>query len=293
MRQETRMHLAMIVSALFWAGAFIAGKIGVREFSPYELTFFRFLFATILIFIILYHKEKGNWQLERSLWPLTILLGLIGMFGYHVLFFTALKYTTAVNSSIIGATNPLITTILAAFFLGEYLSLKRMGAILLALLGVVLTVTNGDLSVLWNFTFNIGDIIMLGAVICWAIYSILSRRAKGRVSSLKLMTYVFMVCLIAMFPFVIYEKVWTKLLTISWQGWVSVIYMAVFPSVLGYLVQMASIRQIGASRTAVYVNLVPVFSMILSYFILHEPIGWFKFFTAGMIISGVYLSSKS
>lgn len=292
MEQKAKIQLSMLVAVVFWAGAFIAGKIGVEDFSPYGLTFFRFFFATIGIFALLFHREGANWRLERSVWPLTIVLGIIGMFGYHVLFFTALQYTTAVNSSMIGATNPLITTILAALFLGEFLNWKRIGAILLALSGVVLTVTNGDLDVLLHFRFNSGDLIMLAAVLCWAVYSVISKRVMGRTTPLKLTAHVFLVCVVMMIPFMIWEKIWLQLPEVSFQGWASVIYMAIFPSVLGYLIQMTSIQQIGASRTAIFINLVPVVSMVLSYFILHETIGWFKVLTAAMIISGVYLSSR-
>ena len=292
MKQDMKIQLAMLVAVVFWAGAFIAGKIGVSELSAYGLTFFRFFFATILIFVILWKKEGKNWRLEREMWPLTILLGIVGMFGYHVLFFTALKYTTAVNSSMIGATNPLLTTILAAIFLGEILTWKRVLAILLALSGVVLTVTNGKLEALLKMSFNIGDLVMLLAVICWATYSVISKRAMGRVTPLKLTAHVFLVCVVMMIPFMIWEKIWLQIPHISWQGWTASIYMAIFPSVLGYLIQMTSIMRIGASRTAIFINLVPVVSMVLSYFILHETIGWFKVLTAGMIISGVYLSSR-
>lgn len=290
--QKGKIQLAMLVAVVFWAGAFIAGKVGVQEFSPYGLTFFRFFFATILIFALLFHREGANWRLERSVWPWAIILGIIGMFGYHVLFFTALQYTSAVNSSMIGATNPLITTILAAIFLKEYLNWKRIGAIVLALSGVLLTVTNGDLNVLFHFDFNVGDMVMLVAVACWAAYSVMSKQVMGRTTPLKLIAHVFLVCVIVMIPFMIREKVWLQLPEISLQGWASVLYMAIFPSVLGYLIQMTSIQQIGASRTAIFINLVPVVSMILSYFLLHEPIGWFKVMTAGMIISGVYLSTR-
>lgn len=292
MEKTTKIQISMLIAVVFWAGAFIAGKIGVREFSAYGLTFFRFLFATIVIFGLLWKTEGANWRLERSLWPKTILLGIIGMFGYHVLFFTALKYTSAVNSSMIGATNPLITTILAAIFLGELLTPRRLGAIVLALTGVVLTVTNGNIRVLMDLSFNIGDMIMLVAVVCWAVYSVISKSVMGKTTPLKLTAHVFLVCLVILVPFMIWERVWTQVGAISWQGWTSVLYMALFPSVLGYLIQMTSIQQIGASRTAVFINLVPVVSMVLSYFILHEPIGWFKVMTAAMIIAGVYLSSR-
>lgn len=292
MKSETQMHLLMVLAALFWSGAFIAGKIGVKEFSPYGLTFFRFFFATILIFGLLWSTEGNNWQLSRQLWPLTIVLGVVGMFGYHILFFTALKYTTATNSAIIGAANPLLTSILASIFLKETLGWQRWSAIILAFFGVFLTITNEKLSLIQNFTFNYGDLLMLIAVLSWAIYSVICKRVRDRVSPLKLMAHVFLVCTVMMIPFMIREKIWMQLPTISWSGWISVLYMAIFPSVLGYLIQMISIQQIGASRTAMYINLVPVFSIILSFFLLQETISWLKILATGMIIGGVYISSK-
>jgi len=236
--------------------------------------------------------EKKEWRLKGKDWGPIILLGLIGMFGYHVLFFSALQYTSAVNSSMIGATNPLITSILAAFFLNESFGVKRLGAVLIALAGVVLTITNGNFTVLADFSFNKGDILMLLAVLCWAVYSVISRKVMHRYSPLILTSYSFLVCLILLFPFVLLERPLVYLPEVTWKGWSAVLYMSIFASVIGYLVQQMSIKAIGASKTAAFINLVPVFSIILSALILHEKITMFKLFSAAIIISGVYLNSK-
>jgi len=281
----------MIMSTVFWAGAFIAGKIGVQEIPPFSLAFFRFLFATGIIFSIMVRYEK-NWKLKKKDWIPVILLGIIGMFGYHALFFTALKYTTAINSSMIAATNPLITSILAALFLKEVLGWKRLCAIGIAFFGVTLTLTNGELSTLKNLQFNHGDVIMLAAVLCWAVYSIISKKIMSKYSPLILTSYSFLICLILLIPFVIMENPVEYFSGITWKGWSSVLYMAVFPSVIGYLVQQMSIKEIGASRTAAFINLVPVFSIILSGLILGEQITVFKLLSAAIIISGVYLNTR-
>ncbi len=287
-----KTYLLMVMSTIFWAGAFIAGKIGIREFPPFSLAFFRFFFAAIIIFGIMIRYEKKDWRLRGKDWGPVILLGFIGMFGYHVLFFSALQYTSAVNSSMIGATNPLITSILAAFFLNENFGIKRLGVVLIAFSGVVLTLTNGDSSVLKNFAFNKGDLLMLVAVLCWAVYSIISRKVMYRYSPLILTSYSFLVCLILLFPFVLWEKPLIYLPQVSWKGWSAVLYMSIFASVIGYLVQQMSIKEIGASKTAAFINLVPVFSIILSAVILHEKVTIFKLLSAAIIISGVYLNSR-
>lgn len=292
MKSEKKIYLLMILCTLFWAGAFIAGKIGVQEFPPFSLAFFRFLVATVIIFPIMVKYEEKDWRLKKSDLPNIIALGMIGMFGYHALFFTALKYTTAINSSMIGATNPMITSILASVLIGEKLGLKRLGAILLAFSGVVLTISNGQMEVIRNISFNIGDIIMLIAVVCWAIYSVMSKKVMPRYSPLIITAYSFLICLVALIPFALMEKPMTYLPYVTWKGWISVVYMAVFASVVGYLVQQISIKEIGPSKTMSFINLVPVFSIMLSALILKENVTMIKLISAAIIICGVFLNSK-
>jgi drug/metabolite transporter (DMT)-like permease len=282
----------MVMTAFFWSGAFIAGKFGVQEFSPAALTFFRFLIASVIIFVIMIKYEKKDWHLKKEDWKVILFLGIVGMTGYHILFFGALKYTTSTNASIIGALNPIITSFLAASFASERLSSKRFFAILIALLGVILTITDWKLSVLMQMAFNKGDILMLCAVFCWASYSVVSKKVMGRYSPLILSAYSFIVCTIFLIPFVIWEEIQTGFLSsTSWTGWTSIIYMAIFPTVIGYLIQQISFKYIGASRTNIFINLVPVFSIILATLILHEEFSGLKVISAGIIISGVFLNS--
>lgn len=292
MEKNRLIYLLMVITAFFWSGAFIAGKYGVQEFSPASLTFFRFLIASIIIFVIMVKYEKKDWRLKKEDWKVILYLGTVGMIGYHILFFGALKYTTSTNASIIAALNPIITSVLAASFAGEKLSGKRIIAILIALMGVILTITNWDLNVLRQMAFNKGDLLMLGAVICWASYSVVSKKVMSSYSPLILSTYSFIVCTVCLIPFVIWEEITTGFLSsTTWTGWASIIYMAIFPTLIGYLIQQISFKYIGASRTNIFINLVPVFSIILATLILHEKFSGLKLISAGIIISGVYLNS--
>ncbi|SCY69353.1 DMT family transporter [Alkaliphilus peptidifermentans] len=287
-----KIILLMLLSSIFWAGAFIGGKLAVEEFPPFSLTFLRFLFASIIIFFVMVKYEKKDWHLKREDYPVMIFLGLVGMVGYHILFFIALKHTTAINASMIAAINPLLTTILAAIFLGEGLGFARMGAIIIALMGVIITITRGDFSIIKNLNFNIGDMLMIVAVSCWAVYSIVSRRVMSKYSPLILTCYSFILCTIFTLPFALLERPSQFLSQTTILGWSSVLYMAIFPSTIGYLVQQTSIKEIGPSRTAIFINLVPVFSMVLSVIILKERITFLTLIGGIMILSGVYLTTK-
>ncbi len=291
-RHNKMIYVLMTITSLFWAGAFIAGKLGVTELTPVVLTFFRFLFASIIMIIIMIKYEKKKWTIKKEDWFSVLLLGIVGMAGYQILFFTALKYTQAGNASILAATNPLISAVLAAVFVNERLEIKRIGVLLLALIGVILTISSWDVNVLLNFSFNKGDILMLMAVSCWAIYSVIVKRIMPKYSPIILTTYSFIVCTIALVPFIIKEFVQVNVINISVNGWISILYMAIFPTVIGFLIQQMSIKEIGVSKTAIFLNLVPVFSIILSALILHEKQGYLRLVSGSIIILAVYLNSR-
>ncbi|HEY8911108.1 MAG TPA: DMT family transporter [Desulfosporosinus sp.] len=291
---DKQIRLLMVLTTIFWSGAFITGKIAVGQFPPFALTFFRFLFALPFIFTIFYLRERGNLLPRGRQWPPLIILGLVGTFCYHALFFTSLKYTTAINSSLIGAINPMVTTLLAAMFFSEQLTPWRVFGIILSFSGVFLFITNGDLQLISQFQFNKGDLFMLIAVCCFAVYSLLSRRymKEYRLSPLMVTAYTFLICVVISVPFVLWEKPTTYLFSATASGWLSILYMSVFASVIGYLIQMVAIQRIGAPRTAIFINLVPIFTIIQSVTILGESITLFKLVGAAIVITGVYLATR-
>ncbi|SKA97042.1 Permease of the drug/metabolite transporter (DMT) superfamily [Caloramator quimbayensis] len=288
-----KIYLLMIMSTIFWAGAFIAGKLSAPYIPAFTLTFLRFSLASLILYFVVKKKEPTQFKLSKKDIPVFTFTGIVGMFGYHVFFFNALKYTTAINSSIIAATNPLVTAILCIVFLKDKINSKRVFGIILSFVGVFLTITNANMSILINLSFNKGDILMLIAVLMWASYSVYSKKVMQYYSPLILTYYSFLFCSIFLIPFVIYEAPWRLIGTIPYYSYIASIYMSIFPSVIGYLVQQMSIKQIGPSKTAIFVNLVPIFSIILSTLILRETISPVKFLTALLIVTGVYICQKN
>lgn len=282
----------MVIATLFFSGAFIAGKFSIAEFPVYSLTFFRFLIAAVVLFLIMW-KRGENFALKKTDVPRIIILSLLGMVGYHVFFFTALKYTSSVNTSLIAATNPIMTTIMASLFLKEKFPKKAIGGILISFLGVAMIVTNGSIDVIKNMNFNIGDISMLVAVLSFSLYFIVLKGIVGRIAPIILTFYVFLFCVILLIPMVIYENPMSFLPNTTWMGWSSLIYMSIFASVIAYLIQQVSVKRIGPAKTSLYVNLVPLFSMIMAYFILGEVITLPKVLAGIMIISGVIITLRS
>lgn len=276
--------LAMTFAALCWAGAFIAGKIGVRSASPLALTYFRFMLGLALLYGYARFR-RIDLRIRRRDWLAMLPLGLVGMVAYHLLFFLALRHTTAIRTSMIAATNPLMTAVLAALFLGERLNRVKVLCISAALLGVLLTITQWDLPRLLRGGVASGDLIMLAAVLCWAGYGVLVRAQVGRFDPVVTTFYAFLICVLALTPFQALE-VARGACHITAQGWLAIVYMGAFPTFGGYLIQQQAIKHLGLTRTALFVNLVPVFTMILAVALLHE-----RFFALNAVSAAIIIAS--
>jgi drug/metabolite transporter (DMT)-like permease len=288
MKSSKKIYLLMVFAALCWSGAFIAGKLAVPYIPPFTLTFLRFFVATVILHIIRKWFNAGEiYNLQVKDLPVFLFTGIIGMVVYHVFFFSALKYTTAINSSIIAAMNPIFTVIIAFLFLKQKITKRMLFGIIISFTGVVLTITSGNLDLIFHLSFNNGDVLMLIAVCSWAAYSVFSKSKGGHIPAMALTYYSFLVCTIACIPLVMWDKPWQWLGDVPFSAFGAVIYMSVFASVMGYLIQQISIREIGPSRTSIFVNLVPVFSIMLSIMILGETLELIKIFTATIIIIGV------
>ena len=289
-----RVYTLLVLAALFWSGAFVTGKYAIGEFPPFALTFFRFFFALPFIFLILYCRQPTNWLPRSGEWRPFICLGIVGTFLYHGFFFSCLQFTTAINASLIGAINPIVTALLAVIFLGDTISLSRAVGFILSFAGVFLVITHGDWAIIAALSFNKGDLLMFMAVLSWAAYSLLSRQAMAKygLSPLKVTAYTFLVCSIVSLPFALWENPQAYLMKATAAGWGSILYMTVFSSVLGYLFHLIAVQEIGAARSAVFVNLVPLFTIGLAWYFLNEPVTPFKLVSAAMIICGVYLAVR-
>ena len=284
-------YILMVLTTSFWGGSFVAGKIALREFPPMTLTFFRFLIATAVILPYMWSRDSVRVPDKRDV-PLLFALGFLGVSGYFSFQFTSLMYTSAANSSTINALNPLTSSVIAIFLTEERLSVKKLGLIFLALTGVLLTVTGGDKYVLLNLSFNKGDLIMVLAMISFSIYGVYSKKATGKYSPLLVTAYVFLFGLIQITPLMLMENVLGSVFSYSLEAWVAIFFMALFSSVLGYLIQQVTISKIGVNKTSLFINLVPLFVLVFSYLILGDPVTYINLVSAGIIITAVVLNTR-
>lgn len=259
MRTST-VYLLVTLSTLFWGANFVlAGPVMLDE-PPLWAAALRFLIGTVIMFSL------ANWRREPLLatarrhgW-IFALLGSVGIAAFNLLFFFAMQRTSATNGALIMATNPLLTTLLAAVILGERTSARQLAALPLALLGVIVVITSGHLHQLRSLHVASGDLLMLGADLAWAFYNVLGRRFMPAGSAL---TNTSLMMLAGAIVLVVVASLSGEVPVLpGLEAGSALLTMAIGGTVLAYLFWTTGIAHLGAGRTALFLNLVPVFAML-------------------------------
>jgi drug/metabolite transporter (DMT)-like permease len=281
------------VTGLTFAGSFIAGKYTSVEIRPLSTTLLRYIIASLTLATFIFKYGQASLEIKiPDIWKL-VLLGLFGVVGYHFFFFSSLIYTKAANSAIINAMNPLVTGTMAAIFLKERLPGRGYLGVVLAFIGVIILLTRGDIEILRQLQFNIGELLMLLGVLCWVIYMLMIRKMINRYSGFTLTFYAAISGVILLIPLVFLEDFSLKILAMSWPSLVSILYMGIIASGIGYYLFNLSIGEIGPTRTASSVySLLPIFVAILGLIFFGESVTPVMILSTILIIVGLNLALK-
>lgn len=291
--KQTTAYGIMILVSFFWAGSFVAGKFSGPEVPAFSSSFLRLGIASMILYPFARKKAGGTFNVAKGDWKILIALGLIGMFGYQALFFISVNYNTVIATSTINSMNPIFVTSLLAIVLQKRMKWRIILALAISFFGVVMAITDGEMSLLLSALMNIGNVFMILAILCWSVYGVISQLSgiNNRMEPIVVTWYAFTIAVIALFPLFLAERPWIYIPDMTWQGWGAILYMAIFPSFIGYSLQQESIKAIGAQKTAIYINFVPVFSMLLSIWLLNDHFTISKVIAIVAVIIGVVMNN--
>lgn len=286
-------YILLVLAPLIWGGNAIAGKIAVGEIAPMMLVLLRWAVALLVLFPFCLPKVKQEWTTIRANWLTLFSLGVFGLAGFNMFNYAALHYTTALNTSLMQATIPMMILLINSVLFRQRLVGLQVLGILSALSGVVLIVTAGELSRLIQLSFNQGDLLMLLACLMYAGYS-LGLKYKPELSWASFIFVLATSALIGVLPFAIYEIMATKepVFTFSIKSIALVIYVAVFASIIAQVAYAKGVAVIGAGRAGFAINLVPVFGAFLAVIFLGESFQWFHFVGLILVLGGIALSER-
>ncbi len=295
--QRTRVTvLKLVATTFFWGGTFVAGKWAVREASPFLVAFLRFSIATVVLLAVARWKRARDGTSAAAAvprgaaqWARLVSLGLTGVFLYNYAFLKGLSLSTATNGSLIVALNPLLTAVLSAWWLKERVRPIQLFGLLLALAGVGVVVTNGSFAVIRALSFNRGDLLLLGAPLAWAIYTILGKKVLASLPPLTATTYASLFGTLLLLPAAALEgPIVGGASGLNLSGWLAVLQLALLGTVVGFVWWYQGVAELGAARAAVFVNLVPLFGVLLAALILSEPVRPAKVVGGILVVCGVY-----
>ena len=274
-----------------WGSGFIAGKIAVESFEPATISFLRFLGASLLLFPIMWVVEKNRPKPTKKDWLLFMILGLTGIAIYNICFFFASKYAPVIKSSLFIASNPMLIMLLSGLMLKEVITKRNIIGLVLAFFGVIIIITEGDLLMLVRFQFEPVDFILLGAVITWALYSVIGRVVLRKYSSIVSTTYAVGFGTLFLLPFSLLEQPWNDLASSSLSAWLAIAHMSVFVTVIGFILYYYGIQQIGAAKASIFINVMPVSAVIMATIFLGEALTGVIIIGAIFVLSGVYVGT--
>ena len=282
----------MVLMALFWAGAFVVGKLSISSVPPEIVAFLRFLIAGLVLLGLLAVRERQSLRLAKKDWLLVAGLGVSGIAAYNLLFFWGLRYGQASDGAMIIPTlNPLLTLFAAPLVLGEKLTSRKLLGAAISLCGQTLIFWGLLSTALQDPDRLRGDLFFVASAVMWSTYTILGRIAARRFTFLVFTIWGSVSGMIMLLFFAL----WTVRGSSGYTPffWVNALYLGLGATVAGFLLWSRGIHRLGASRAAVFINLVPVFTVALAALFLGERPGWVQ--TLGMVIvmAGVYVVSTT
>jgi drug/metabolite transporter (DMT)-like permease len=292
MNKNLIIAVILILVSFVWAGSFIVVDITTKEMDPIDLGFLRFLVATPLMILIALLRKKPL-LLPKNELPWLVVLGLTGVTLLYLFQFLGIHFTNAPTASVLINTNVIFIAILSGLFLHETLTRKRVAGIVLSFIGVIVIMFS-DISkqaLTFDNLFFIGGILMLLSAFCWALYSFVGKRLLKTYDEFVITTYAFGFGTLFYIPFVVLH-LGPVLQQTSLNGWLAVLYLALTCSLFGYLGWYYALKHIDASKAAVFLNFIPLFTILMSFF-LGTSLTWFFLLGAALIIYGVYLTQRT
>lgn len=287
-------YFKLIATMFMWGGTWIAGRVVAQELTaPLAVPAFRFLLAgLVLAGVALASEGRIPRPQTGSEWGIVTGLAVTGIFIYALCFFYGLKYITAGRGALVVALNPVLVA-LAAWFLGqERMTPRKLAGVSVAMAGCLTVVGNGDPLALLQGAVGTGEWLILGCALCWTAYTFIGRRATKTLSPLAATLWASLLGALLLGVTALLQG-GNELAEWSWRVWTSVLFLAIGGTALAFTWFADGVKQLGAARASIFVNLVPVFAVLQAAVLLNEHLGLAVLAGGLLVIAGVWLTSYS
>ena len=291
--QNTKAYFMLVCATLFWAGNFMVGKFAFfSNVPPMSLVFVRWSLVWLLLLPFTYKEIIKYKEVIFKNLPLLLFLALTSVGLFNSFTYLSLVYTQVINASLFNTAIPAIIILLCFIFKIEKTNKYQILGLIISVLGILSIITKLNLEILLSLSFNKGDLIMIGGVISWGLYSSFLKKKKF---TLPLLSLVHVLCtfgLIFIFPQFMFEFSQGQRINFNIELIYILIFLALFPSIGSYYCWAGAVSIIGANRAGIFLSLIPLFSTIMAIFFYNEQFKFFHLIGAILIIIGLFLSNK-
>ncbi|WP_390217301.1 DMT family transporter [Halobacillus seohaensis] len=282
----------MILVVFMYAGNILIGK-AINELPPLTITFFRLLIAFIVLFPIGYRSAWKNRSVFLQYKKPVLVLALSGIALFNIFIYGSLQFTTSSNVAILESAIPAVTVIFSVFILQEKLKKLQWAGVVLSLIGALWVIMDGKLFSLTSLEWNIGDFIMIGAILSWSIYSIFVKLHMFRFPPYAAVLVMTGVGLLVLFPAAIIEWWVVGVPSLGNVNYlIALLYLGIFPSFIALIFYNRAVNLLSASKASIFLNFLPVVTMIGASIWLGEQITWMHIIGAIIVIVGVLLTTQ-
>ncbi|WDR35819.1 DMT family transporter [Pseudomonas serboccidentalis] len=289
------VYLTLAAVTMIWGGTFVAGRFLAGSLSPMFAASLRFLLASAALLGFLWIARIPLARPTPRQWLQLTLLGFFGIFFYNLCFFYGLHYINASRASLIVALNPAVIGLGSWLLFKERLGRVKVVGIVLCIIGATLVIVSRNPQLL-AATPNawIGDLLILGCVLGWGVYSLCSRGLNQSLGPLQTVTFSVLIGTVMLWLLAVLrgEVSAAALINLGTPQWLSLIYLGVLGSALAYIGYYDGIRKIGATRSGVFIALNPLTAVLLGALLLGEQLTLTLCLGGGLVLAGIYLCNK-
>ena len=287
------IYLKLLLTAIFWGGTFIAGRILAAEVGPYSAAFLRFAVATFCLVVFTWKIENRFPRVGGSQVAAVILLAMTGVFFYNVCFFTGLQFVEAGRAAVIIACNPVFIALFSALLFKEKLRPPAIAGIFLSVAGALTVISRGRPDQLWSGGFGRGEALIFGCVVSWVTFSLIGKKVLSGLTPLVSILYAAALgCLALLYP-ALHEGMADQFAATSTRAWLAIVYLGFFGTALGFVWYYQGIKAIGPTRAGLFINFVPISAVVLAFVSLGEPITPSRVIGTRFVVCGGTLTNHS
>jgi drug/metabolite transporter (DMT)-like permease len=286
-------YIEIFFAVIVWGASFIATKVALADLSPITLVWMRFAMGVVILGVAVAMRRQFALP-NKNEWGYFALLGFLGITFHQWLQSNGLRTSEASTTAWIVATTPVFMALLGWLVLKERPGWVTISGILLAFIGVLVVVSDGDLTSISIRAFGApGDVLILISAVNWAVFSTLSRRGLKSYPANLMMFYVMSFGWVFTSILFIPSEGLSEIPSLTVNGWIGILFLGIFCSGLAYIAWYDALQALSAAQTGVFLYIEPLVAVVVAFFVLGETVTSVSLVGGAVILFGVWLVNRN